>query len=170
MIEEVVRAREAGGLPFGIGTGANAYIYVDNCAQAHVDCLETMLHRPHRGERLFARIDAHPTPNLALSPKPCTHNSACVDAFSLSFFLLSLLLSFFISLFFLFLLALSFSFSLYHPLVAGHAFHLTDYVAPLVEHMEPFFEAVGLHRPTLSVPVAAALPLAYFNEVCHGVL
>jgi hypothetical protein len=49
MITEVVSKRAQGMLPFGIGNGMNDYVFSENCAQAHVDCLTTMLHSPSTG-------------------------------------------------------------------------------------------------------------------------
>lgn len=54
---------------------------------------------------------------------------------------------------------------LLHFAVPGRAFHLSDYAAPMWEHMEPFLEADGQKPPAFSLPISALMFLANINEV-----
>lgn len=51
MISTVLDARRAGQVPFAFGRHAkNDYVYVDNCAAAHVDCLNMLQRHPRGGK------------------------------------------------------------------------------------------------------------------------
>lgn len=55
MITTILDARKAGEVPFAFGKGCSDYIYVDNCAIAHVDCLSTLLRHPRGGKSIVMR-------------------------------------------------------------------------------------------------------------------
>ena len=138
MITEVVSKRASGALPFGIGQGVNDYIYSENCAQAHVDCLNALFSNPGSGKTpisLLVPCCAFLSPRVLLAhiaaPRSCPPplHPYCV------------------------------------PPVSGRAFHISDFAAPMLEHMEPFFEVAGCSRPSANLPLVIPLALATINEV-----
>ena len=51
MLEIVLHQRATGRLPVAFGRGMQDYIFVENCAHAHVDCMEAALQRPQQGRQ-----------------------------------------------------------------------------------------------------------------------